>query len=92
MLGVLLAACRVSPIPPLRVAATVYVELVDNPFTEEPYGIGVKKDDDDFRDFINDTLEEIFENGEWEEAYKSTVGEVDTETPEPPEVDRYETS
>jgi glutamate transport system substrate-binding protein len=64
-------------------------ELVGNPFTEEPYGIGVKKTDDDFRDFINDTLEEIYENGEWAEAYESTVGEVDEETPEPPEVDRY---
>lgn len=30
MIGILLAACRVSPIPPLRVAAAVYVELVRN--------------------------------------------------------------
>jgi glutamate transport system substrate-binding protein len=64
-------------------------ELVGEPFTEEPYGIGVKKGDDDFRDFINDVLEEIYDNGEWAEAYESTVGEVDEETPEPPEVDRY---
>jgi len=64
-------------------------ELVDNPFTEEPYGIGVAKDDTDFRMFINDVLEEIFESGEWAEAYESTVGTVDPETPEPPAVDRY---
>jgi glutamate transport system substrate-binding protein len=64
-------------------------ELVDNPFTEEPYGIGVAKDDTDFRMFINDVLEELFESGAWAEAYESTVGTVDPETPEPPAVDRY---
>jgi glutamate transport system substrate-binding protein len=64
-------------------------ELVDEPFTEEPYGIGVAKDDTEFRDFINDVLEEIYESGEWAEAYESTVGEVVDETPEPPAVDRY---
>lgn len=32
-------------------------ELVGNPFTEEPYGIGLTKGDQEFRDFINDTLE-----------------------------------
>jgi glutamate transport system substrate-binding protein len=64
-------------------------ELVGNPFTEEPYGIGVPKDDDEFRNFVNDVLEEIFENGDWAAAYERTVGTVDENTPEPPEVDRY---
>ena len=58
-------------------------KLVGEQFTEEPYGIGVAKDDTEFRDFINDVLEEIFESGEWAEAYESTVGTVDEETPEP---------
>ena len=64
-------------------------EVVGNPFTTEPYGIGIPKGDDEFRDFINDRLEEIFENGEWAEAYERTVGTVAEETPEPPELDRY---
>ena len=64
-------------------------ELVGETFTTEPYGIGVKKGDDDFRDFINDVLEEIYESGEWEEAFDRTVGEAGEEAPEPPEVDRY---
>ena len=38
-------------------------ELVGEPFTEEPYGIGVTKGDDEFRDFINDVLEESYEDG-----------------------------
>jgi glutamate transport system substrate-binding protein len=64
-------------------------KLVDNPFTEEPYGIGVPKEDQAMRDFVNDALEDIFESGEWAEAYESTVGTVAETTPEPPEVDRY---
>jgi glutamate transport system substrate-binding protein len=64
-------------------------KLVGNPFTEEPYGIGVAKDDTDFRTFINDVLEEIYESGEWADAYARTVGEVSGDSPEPPAVDRY---
>jgi glutamate transport system substrate-binding protein len=64
-------------------------QLVGETFTTEPYGIGHKKGDDDFRDFINDVLEEIYESGEWEEAFDRTVGESGIEAPEPPDVDRY---
>lgn len=63
-------------------------EVIDNPFTEEPYGIGLKKDDEDFRTFINDVLEASFEDGEWAAAWDSTAGRV-LSTPEPPAVDRY---
>lgn len=63
--------------------------LVGNPFTEEPYGIGVKKADTEFRNFINDRLEEIYADGSWADAFESTVGVVEDETPEPPPVDRY---
>jgi glutamate transport system substrate-binding protein len=64
-------------------------QVVGSRFTEEPYGIGVKKGDDAFRAFINDRLEEIVESGEWQEAFDATVGRVDPETAEPPAVDRY---
>jgi glutamate transport system substrate-binding protein len=62
--------------------------VVDGTFTAEPYGIGLQKGDDDFRDFINDTLEAAYEDGRWEAAWESTAGTV-LETPEPPSVDRY---
>lgn len=65
-------------------------ELVGNKFTEEPYGIGVALDDDEFRDFINDVLEEAYESGAWADAYATTVGAIaGSEAPEPPPVDRY---
>jgi glutamate transport system substrate-binding protein len=64
-------------------------KLVEAPFSEEPYGIGLKKDDDEFRDFINDLLEESFDNGDWAEAFEETLGAIGLDTPEPPEIDRY---
>ena len=64
-------------------------ELVGKPFTKEPYGIGVKKGDTEFRTFINDTLEKIEQDGRWKAAWDATAGKVATETPTPPAVDRY---
>jgi glutamate transport system substrate-binding protein len=65
-------------------------ELVGNPFTKEPYGIGLAKGDDDFRTFINDTLEESFDDGSWADAWDRTAGAISgTEAPTPPTIDRY---
>ncbi|GGF03227.1 glutamate ABC transporter substrate-binding protein [Mycetocola zhadangensis] len=63
-------------------------KVVGKPFTEEPYGIGLKLEDTEFRNFINDTLEESYEDGSYEEAWNSTAGTV-LEFVEPPAVDRY---
>ena len=63
--------------------------VVGETFSEEPYGIGLTKGDDDFRAFLNDTLEESFEDGTWEEAFDATLGASGAEAPEPPAVDRY---
>ncbi len=65
-------------------------ELVGNPFTEEPYGIGLPLGDTEFRTFINDVLEESYEDGRWAEAWDRTAGAITGEpAPEPPAVDRY---
>ena len=63
-------------------------KVVGEPFTEEPYGIGVKLDDTDFRMWINDVLEEIYADGRYEEAWNKTAGTV-LPFIEPPAVDRY---
>ncbi|MDP9401971.1 MAG: glutamate ABC transporter substrate-binding protein [Actinomycetota bacterium] len=65
------------------------LKLVDNPFSDEPYGIGLKKGDEAFRDFLNDRLEEIFEGGQWGDAFESTLGQLGLETPDTPTLDRY---
>lgn len=64
-------------------------KLVGDPFTEEPYGIGLKKGDDEFRDFLNDVIEDAEENGEWEKAWDKTAGTVLDVPKELPKVDRY---
>jgi glutamate transport system substrate-binding protein len=65
-------------------------ELVGNPFTKEPYGIGLKKGDTEFRNFINDVLEESFDDGSWADAWDRTAGDISgQEAPEPPKVNRY---
>lgn len=65
-------------------------KLVEAPFSDEPYGIGVKKADDAFRDFINDELEAMFDNGDWADAFAATLGaDIGLKTPKPPKVDRY---
>jgi glutamate transport system substrate-binding protein len=65
-------------------------ELVGNPFTKEPYGVGLKLGDTEFRNFINDVLEKSFDDGTWAEAWDRTAGDISgTEAPEPPKVDRY---
>ncbi|MEZ5228203.1 MAG: glutamate ABC transporter substrate-binding protein [Acidimicrobiales bacterium] len=60
--------------------------LVENPFTEEPYGIGVAKDSP-LRCEINTILTTIYEDGRWAQAYQDTIGTVVSTTPEPPAVD-----
>jgi glutamate transport system substrate-binding protein len=66
-------------------------KLVGAPFSDEPYGIGVKLGDDVFRDFINDELEKMFDNGDWAAAFKTTLGTLGLKTPKAPKVDRYKT-
>lgn len=65
-------------------------ELVDDgaTFTEEPYGIGLAHDDEEFRNWINDVLEAAYADGTWASLWEQTAGQV-LPTPEPPAVDRY---
>ncbi|ABP53896.1 glutamate ABC transporter substrate-binding protein [Salinispora tropica] len=64
-------------------------KLAGENFTKEPYGIGVKKDDAEFRDFINDILEEAFTDGSWQTAWDDTAGTFGAELGTPPTIVRY---
>jgi glutamate transport system substrate-binding protein len=68
---------------------TQNLKLVKNPFTSEPYGIGLKKGDTALRTFVNDVLEASYADGSWAEAYEETVGKSGEDAPTPPKVDRY---
>ena len=61
-------------------------ELVGEPFTEEPYGIGVPEGQEEFCEFINSVLAEADESGELQTAFDETAGQVidrELELPEP---------
>lgn len=68
-------------------AANNKLKVVGQPFTNEPYGIGLKLDDTDFKKFINTWLTTIQEKGQWGQAWKTTLGTVvDSEIPTPPAI------
>ncbi|MES4903036.1 MULTISPECIES: glutamate ABC transporter substrate-binding protein [unclassified Streptomyces] len=50
------------------------LKVVGKPFTEEPYGIGMNKDDKALRDAISDALEKHIKNGDYKKAYEGTLG------------------
>ena len=64
-------------------------KLVGEPFTEEPYGIGLKKGDDAFRDFINDVARGVLRGRRRGTRPGRTPPARCCDTPEPPAVDRY---
>jgi glutamate transport system substrate-binding protein len=64
-------------------------KLVNAPFTDEPYGIGLKKGATDFRNFLNDRLEAIYKDGSWKKAFETTTSAGGLPVPEPPPVNRY---
>jgi glutamate transport system substrate-binding protein len=67
------------------------VKVLNAPFTQEPYGIGLKKGDTELRAFINDTLDAIKSNGDWRRAWDKTAGKFLPDPPvdNPPNLNRY---
>ena len=65
------------------------MKLVNNPFTQEPYGIGLKKGDTVFRNWVNDQLELFEKNGSYQDAWETTAGVTGQPVPQPPAPDRY---
>lgn len=63
------------------------IKIVGLPFTEEPYGIGIKHDNTQFKDFINTWLKAIQDGGQWTQVWESTLGTVtDSDAPKPPAI------
>jgi len=63
-------------------------KLVEAPFSDEPYGIGLTKGDVAFRSFLNGRLGEIEKSGEWADAFAASLGRLGLDTPPPPPIDR----
>jgi len=63
--------------------------IADKPFSEERYGIGLKKGDSELRTKINDALVKMEAEGAWQAAFEKNLGPAGIPTPPPPTVDRY---
>jgi glutamate transport system substrate-binding protein len=66
------------------------LKVVVEPFSEERYGVGYSKDSPEMCQWINDTIEQSYEDGTWEEAFQATLGEAGVDTPDQPELDPCE--
>lgn len=63
-------------------------KIVGEPFTEERYGIGLKKGDTELRTKINDALKKMEESGAWKEAFDKNLGPAGISAPQPPPIDK----
>lgn len=64
-------------------------KIVGDTFSEERYGIGLKKGDSEKRTKINDAIEKMESSGAWKEAFDKNLGPAGITAPAPPLVDRY---
>ena len=60
------------------------LKIVGDPFTEDPYGIGLPQGSD-AKAFVNAFLKKIYDDGTWESIWKATIGTVtEGDAPQPP--------
>jgi glutamate transport system substrate-binding protein len=63
-------------------------KVLNAPFSDEPYGIGLKKGDTALRTFLNDTIQKLEDNGTWKKLFDKDVSSGGV-SPELPKIDRY---
>ncbi|WP_199443289.1 glutamate ABC transporter substrate-binding protein [Umezawaea beigongshangensis] len=63
-------------------------KVVGKTFSEEPYGIGLPKDDKALRDKVNDVLQASLDDGTWQKIYDATLGKSGSPATKPT-IDRY---
>ncbi|MBO3724346.1 transporter substrate-binding domain-containing protein [Actinomyces bowdenii] len=69
-----------------HVATDDQYRIVGEPFTEDPYGIGLPKDSD-AQAFVNTFLQAIYDDGTWAAIWAATIGAiVGGQAPEPPRI------
>lgn len=63
------------------------VEIQGQPFTKDPYGIGLKKGDTQMKQFVNAWLKQIQGSGLWARTWKNSIGTVvQGDAPAPPAI------
>ena len=64
------------------------LKVIGQPFSSEPYGVGLPKDDKALRDKVNDILQKSIDDGTWQAVYDSTLGKSGAKA-DKPKIDRY---
>jgi glutamate transport system substrate-binding protein len=81
--GILISAASTNPA----------VKVVGEPFSTEPYGIGLPLNDPTAKAFVNDWLRKIYADGSWAKLWKATIGTVVSgDPPAPPAIGSVEGS
>ncbi|WP_374999550.1 glutamate ABC transporter substrate-binding protein [Aeromicrobium sp. CTD01-1L150] len=66
------------------------LKVVGEPFSEERYGVGYSPDAPEMCQFLTDTIQDAFDDGDFETAFDLTLGKSGNEVPEAPELDACE--
>lgn len=60
------------------------LKLVGDELTTEPYGVGLTDGDAELQAFLDETIEESFDDGTWDELYEKWVGKFSGTDASPP--------
>jgi glutamate transport system substrate-binding protein len=63
-------------------------KIVGEPFSEERYGIGLKKGDTELLTNINNAIVKMEQDGAWKEAFDKNLGPAGITAPTPPQIDQ----
>jgi glutamate transport system substrate-binding protein len=63
-------------------------KLVGETFSEEKYGIGLKKGDTELQTKINDAITKMEQDGAWKAAWDKNLGPAGIAAPAPPPLDK----
>jgi glutamate transport system substrate-binding protein len=65
------------------------LKVVGKPFTQEPYGIGMNKEDKVLREAVNNALDKNIKGGVYKKIYEATLGLSGSDYTAPPALERY---
>jgi glutamate transport system substrate-binding protein len=51
------------------------LEILGLEYTTEPYGAGIPEGDTEFKEFVDDTIQQFIDDGSWQESYDEWVGQ-----------------
>lgn len=63
------------------------LKVIGDAFSEERYGIGYSKDSPELCQFLTDTINTAYDDGDFEKAFDATLGEGGGDVPAKPEID-----